>query len=180
LYDLQTFPTLGSQFVAVEAAINCCAVSEVFHLVAFVSADDRLHLLESSNLRQRLVIQLPLAGALRMLITQSWGFIVIDFGHEIVVFTVNGREIGRRKHDSDIVFWMSITSRSDFDYVVFAMWNGDLVIFEAGMPENTAKLAHDSAPVCGIAYDRPRDQLIAVTTTGKLSFLSGFIPRHAE
>jgi hypothetical protein len=147
-------------------------------MVAFVSTDDRLHLLESSRLRQRLVINLPVAGALSILITPAWGFIVVDFGHEIVVFTVNGREIGRHRHESDIVFWMAMSSKSDFDYVVYGDWNGDLIVFEAGMTENTAKLAHDPAPVCGIVYDRPRDRLVVVTTAGRLCFVSDCSPQQ--
>jgi hypothetical protein len=149
-------------------------------MIAFVSDDNILHLLEPSKLRQRLVVKLPLARALRILITQTWGFIVIDFGHEILIFTVNGQQIGRHKYDSDIAFWTSISSKSDFDYIVYATWSGDLIIFEAGMPENTSKLSHDPAPVCGIAYRRSRNQLIAITATGRLRVISDFIPQQTK
>jgi hypothetical protein len=161
-----------SWFVAVEHAILCFAVSSTFHAVGFVSADDRLHILASQGLRQRMVVKLPFSYAIAMLITPTWGFFVIDFGYDIVVLTVNGEIVGRNHRKSEVAAWMAVASKSDFDFVVYVEWSGDVMIFEAAVPHTIEKLAQVTVPVAGIVYCRPDDRLLVVSQDGGICAIS--------
>ena len=54
-----------------------------------------------------------------ILISNTWGFVLVNYGKEIAVFTVNGTKIGCVSHSCETVYWTTVTDARDFDYLVY-------------------------------------------------------------
>jgi hypothetical protein len=172
LFDVYTFPAGIAMIVATGDVIQCFAVSEVFHLIVVVTRDDRLHYYSMNKLYKTHMVELPLCCARRVAISQSWGFVVVDFGSKLAVFTVNGEFVRIHGNESEFVYWNCVRSRSDFDFIVYADLRGNLGIFDVYEDEQPIILTEIQWPVCLVEYDAAKDSLVVVSTTGHLMLIS--------
>jgi hypothetical protein len=168
LFDARSFSEELARIVSTEDAIQCLAINQTNHLLCTATRDDRLHYYSTRHLRQTAAVKMPLSSANRILITDCWGLVAVDFGRKIVLFTVNGEFLTEYEHDCEFAYWTSVSSRSDFDYIVYADVKGNLVMFEAFTTQNSVKLAQLVWPVCFVCYDLGTDSLAVVSTTGKV------------
>ena len=119
-----------------------------------------------------MVVELPIPSAKRIIISKTSGFVVVDFGKEMLLFTVNGTSIGRYSHEFELAYWATISSQSDFDYIVYVDLKGSLFIFDIYEPSRTEKLAQIPWPVCFIDYDKETDCLLIISTNGKVMLIT--------
>jgi hypothetical protein len=111
---------------------------------------------------------MPKAAARGITVTKCWGFIVVDFVCELLVFSINAELIASYAHDCDFTYLAAISSPDDFDYVVVADVKGNLLLLDAYQPAKRVTLAQLEFPVCFIDYERSGDWLVVVAPTGKL------------
>jgi hypothetical protein len=78
-----------------EDLVQCYAVNAIFHLLCVATRDDRLRYYSLPRLRQTHVVQMPFATAKSLLIPGAWGFVVVCFEKEFLVFTVNGELVAK-------------------------------------------------------------------------------------
>jgi hypothetical protein len=84
-----------------------------------------------------LVVELGSLVPLRVLITDSFGFVVVcareENRHYLLVYTVNGLLVRRTEIDGDVILWTKWTSLKGFDYIAFVTSkdNGDKLQFFA-------------------------------------------------
>jgi hypothetical protein len=171
LFDVETVPDPTATAVSTEDVIECLAMSTTFHVLCTITRDDTLHLFSLKGLQQTAAVKLPRSSARRMLITPSWGFIAVDFGKDIVVFSINGELLTEYSHNCQFAYLGAIRSPDEFDYFVYSDLKGNLEICEVYKPENRAQLAQLVWPVCFVFYERECDTLIIISTTGKIMLI---------
>jgi hypothetical protein len=172
LYDVRSFPERAAAAASTEDVIECIGVSEGFHLLCVITRDDRLHFFSLKGLAQIKAVKLPRPSARRVIVTPAWGFVAVDFGREIVVFSINGEMLVEYTHSCQFAYLTAIRSPKDFDYFVYSDVKGNLVICEAYRPENRAQLAQLVWPVCLVVYEEESDCLVVVGTTGKVMLIT--------
>jgi hypothetical protein len=96
------------------------------------------------------------------------GFVAIDFGCEVAVFSANGEKVSGYRTECPIAYICAVTSRDDIDFLVHSDQKGNFEIVEAGRPENRATLCQLVWPVCLAEYEAKLDCLVVVSTTGKM------------
>jgi hypothetical protein len=168
LYDVERFPKPLAIMNFVEDVPQCVALSVAFGIVAVVTRDDRLHYFTLSKMRKLQVVTLPRTGSRRVIITEAWGLVVVDFGQEIGVYSANGEPVARYEVECPIAYLNVARSRSDFDFLVHSDLKGTLEVVEAARPEKRARIAQLVWPVCLAEYERESDCLIVISRTGKM------------
>jgi hypothetical protein len=103
----------------------------------------------------------------RLLITPTWGFVVVDFGSELAVFTVNGKLVGNYKHGCDFSHLGVLASADDFDYVVASDVKGKLIMIDAYRRRAVEIVRQLAWQVIFVDYIRNDDSLLVVSSQGK-------------
>jgi hypothetical protein len=171
--ELRRFSTDGgvielTDFTTIPALILCFASSPKFNVTAVGCDDSKLRI--RSNLSGRKVATVALDGELPIdvLITPSWGIIVVKSLRSIFVFDVNGHPIHRAPYQGEIVRWNAFQTRSGFDFVVYQDSEHSCFCFEAAYPQAISRLETGSAPLVCLAYDWRTNCFIFAAGTGKV------------
>jgi hypothetical protein len=168
LFDVSSFPLPIVSIANTEDVVQCLAISQTFHILCTATRDDRLHIFSLKNLHQTHSVMMPKSSARSIIITPSWGFIGIDLGGEIMIFSINAEFLTSYRHDCQFSYITAISSPDDFDYIIFSDIKGNLMMFEAYKSSNHVKLAQLLFPVCFIDYDRDGDWIVVVSPVGKM------------
>jgi hypothetical protein len=172
LFDRRIGIERSASLVMTEDIVLCCAVSETFHLLVVATRDDLLRYYSLKHLYQTNVVRLPAATARKVAVTETWGFVVVDFVQMFAVFTVNGEHIAKYEHECDWVYWNVIASMSDFDYLVVTDLQGRLVIIEAYRPERKVIVTTVTAPISFVDYEKRIDTLVVVPVNGNVLLIT--------
>jgi hypothetical protein len=136
--------SLGRSIMPVhtEAPIVTLAVSEVYRLMVVATADHRVHFYSLPGGKRAQSCKTENL-VLRILITEKWGFAVLDTQPAILLFNVNGNLI---KTFSKEYPWYQVRCWSAFaehgrDFIVFVDQSDNVRYFEAFYPEREKKLA---------------------------------------
>jgi hypothetical protein len=103
-----------------------------------------------------------------ILITPSWGFVVLKTAVQLSVFTIHGELLRTAALESRIMNWAAFTSEEQFDYVVYAMESGEVGFFEAFYPENRT-VCHHCHDVVVLEYWR--SYFVVVTARGTVEWI---------
>jgi hypothetical protein len=171
LYD-RSSADRRAMLVMTEDLVQCYAVSAIFHLLCVATRDDKLRYYSLRRLRQTQVVQMPLATAKSLRISDAWGFVVVGFEKEFLVFTVNGELVTKYEHEVENLYWSMVTSRDDFDFIVMCDIRGKLVLVEAADPETRKVLTTVGWPVSFVDYEKQADILLVVSQTGKVMLIT--------
>ena len=70
-------------------------------------------------------------AAKRILITESFGFIIAEYSKEIALFSMNGEKIRSIEIEYNIAFLKSYVSEDGFDYLIIADRKGKILVYDA-------------------------------------------------
>jgi hypothetical protein len=171
LFRLETFPTPIASVANTEEVVLCLAISQTFHMLCTATRDDRLHIFSLKNLHQTHSVVMPKSSARGIVVTPTWGFIAVDLGSEILLFSINAECLTSYAHGCQFSYITAVAAPNDIDYIVFVDVKGSLMMFEAYRPGTCLRLAELVSPVCFIDYERERDRLVVVSTSGKIMLI---------
>jgi hypothetical protein len=114
---------------------------------------------------------MPKSSARGIVVTPTWGFIAVDLGAEILLFSINAEFLTSYAHSCQFSYVTAISAPNDFDYIVFADVKRNLMMFDAYRPGTCVKLAELVFPVCFIDYEREGDWLVVVSPAGKMMLI---------
>jgi hypothetical protein len=106
---------------------TCCAISDIFHLLVIGTKDGSLVLHNLPSAATSRVLDLKGAIPYKLLITDSFGFIVVCASeavagracHHILVFTLNGEFVKSESVNAEVASLSKWTSKKGFDYITF-------------------------------------------------------------
>jgi hypothetical protein len=180
LHKINDFPDASAVLAVTEDVVQNAVMSSTFHLLCVVTRDNILHFYSLRKLRQTAATRIEFSSVKRLLITPTWGFVVVDFGNELAVFTVNGRLVGSYKHDCDFSHLGVLASADDFDYVVASDVKGKLMIIEAYRRRAVELVRQLAWQVIFADYIRDDDSLLVVLSQGKALMISRPFARLPE
>jgi hypothetical protein len=155
-----------------EDVIDCFSISSDYNCVCLVTRDNKLRLFSLPKLRPRRIIQLPKSAVKNIVISETWGWIIANFGRKFSLFNINGNFIAEFEHDVDIAYWNSISSLKDFDYIAFVDLTGVVVVVDCCDVKNKREIAKVVWSVVMIGYDRTNDCLVLVGMKGKMMIIA--------
>jgi hypothetical protein len=160
--------------------ITCCTVSAGFGLVASGTRDGFLVLSSLERGSSSHVIDLGGRRPGSVLITKSWGFVVVCatkledgvLGHSISVYSPNGALVRTAPLQDPVSAWTTWSSTTGFDFLIVATEQGRLLTCEVFFLDFAAiKGTRLAAPVVGIAYERMEAGLVVVCANGEMLFV---------
>ena len=156
-----------SCFCYANARVSCLAVSEDFHVLAYGTMLAQIHLVSTTNAREVRSVSLDDEIPTSILLTQSWGFVVVRAQRHIFVFNVNGMLIRKFAMPNHIIRWTTFSTRSGFDYIAYQDTNAQIYVSEApSAPPSTPVLTCRN--LVSMSFDETHCSLIIVTATKKV------------
>ena len=114
----QTFP-LKRRTICTEAqSISAIEASSTFHVIAYATSDGWIKIISVDTAHELGRIYMGSATIEHILITKSWGFVVIKTSDNIITSTIDGVIVSRAPLSRPIEEWCSHTV-SGVDYVIF-------------------------------------------------------------
>jgi hypothetical protein len=156
-----------------EAHILAIAASDTFRLVVYATSDNFVHFCSTAN-GTPTIRPLDLQCLItRILITEKWGFVLLQSEENVWLYNVNGTLIKEARIPSVIARWTTFSSDDGFDYVAYADAESHLAVFEAFFLGREATLPTGFDEFAGeplsLEFDRASQRLIIVTTHGDIA-----------
>jgi hypothetical protein len=173
--DLRQVPDPDYQpltLAMVEDVIETLALSTAFQLMCVATRDNLLHYYSLGRLRQVAVVRMPCSSPRGIIVTPAWGFVVLDFGQEIAVFTVNAAFLGAYLHMSPLAYLRAVASPDDFDYLVGCDVEGSFFLMDVFTRQVVELLPHLPFPVHFIDYVAEADALYVASSSGRSLIVS--------
>mgnify|MGYP001025827360 CR=1 FL=1 len=150
-----------------ENEITSFAASARFGIIAYATVDNVVHVRNIPNSKSD--IPKKLTGIpLRLLITESWGFVVVQTQNEITVLNQNCELIKTIKFEYDMNYWTTFRSASGFDYILFRYRINALCMFEAMYPEHIAFVC-EANDMVNVHFNQDNETLLIVNKSGKVT-----------
>jgi hypothetical protein len=102
----------------------------------------------------------------KLIITPSWGLIVVVVHKEIIVFSINGGFVGKVAIESEIREWRSFSDENGFDYVLLWDVGNRIRFFEAMKPEEMACIPARNSSLIAIQYLKTRKCIAGLSKEG--------------
>ncbi|KAK8870341.1 hypothetical protein M9Y10_008222 [Tritrichomonas musculus] len=166
----EDFSTIRSEYghpYRSDKEIICFAASARFGFIAFATVDNVIHIQNTPKGKgdiSRKLTSIPL----KLLITKSWGFIVVQTQGEITILNQNGELIKTIKFEYDMNYWTTFSSVSGFDYIMFRYRINALCMFEAMYPEHVTFIC-EANDMVGVHYSQDFESLLIVNKLGKVT-----------
>ncbi|OHT06606.1 hypothetical protein TRFO_25273 [Tritrichomonas foetus] len=157
---------IGRSFRA-ETDIVCFAASHKYSIIAYATINSFLHIITlpcGSELQIKDLEKAPL----KILITECWGFIVVLFEDEIIVFSTNGAILKKVHFPYKIDYWKACRTVEGFDYILFQYNHDTLGAFEVMYPEKQVSLC-DATDLIEAHFLMKEEVILIVSKTGKVS-----------
>jgi hypothetical protein len=167
LHTINDFPDASAVLAVTEDVVQNAVMSSTFHLLCVVTRDNVLHFYSLRKLRQTAATRIEFSSVKRLLITPTWGFVVVDCGSELAMFTVNGRLVGSYKHECDFSYLGVLASADDFDYIIASDVKGKLIMIDAYQRRAVQLVRQLAWQVIFTHYSRDDDCLLVVSSQGK-------------
>ena len=178
--DTSRINDIRTSFKCYRDSITCSFISNDFHIHVAGTRDGALVLTSLKTGKTTHVIELGNAVPTRVLVTPSWGFIVVDVKqkiqgfvkHFLDLYTINGDFIRKTELEAtSIIQWTTWSSHCGFDYIAFITDN--LVVFTMEAFYMTPRRLSSSLirrPI-GIFYSEKLSALLTVENDGRLSVI---------
>jgi len=164
------------EFAIVPDTIVCITRSKKFNVTAIACSDGKLRIRSNQTGAKVATVSLDNEIGERILITRSWGFIVVKTERSIFVFTVNGVLKHRIADPGEWRDWFTFRTRDGVDYVVINEADGRVKWFEAGDPANVIEVSDWQFGVVAWSYCWKHDCFFIVLESGELLFKPRPIP----
>ena len=166
-------------------AVNTCAVSQTFNIIACGTREGSLIICSITKGSITKAVNLSNTEndihiiPKRIIITKSWGFIVvycdeIVFGtlkHSVNIFTVNGDLIRKSEINIEIDYMSSFTSYSGFDYIIYATKVGHVFFDEAIYLKPAQPIYSCRSGVVSTHFSKDTSTLVIISREGQIHFL---------
>lgn len=160
--------------------IRCCNFSRQFHTLVCGTRDNRLMICSVTSRSIVRVIKLHNLRPMSILITPSWGFIVvclqaIEHGqtkHYLSVYNINGTAIRKRQPiPNGVSCWTAWSSVSGFDFILMADEKDMVYAFEAYYAQIGEKRYISPSPVSSLHYIEKHHVAVILTNDGGVTFV---------
>ena len=148
--------------------VTALVVSEAFRSLVYVLADNSVSFYSLPEFELVKVVQLS-EFVVRLLITESWGFVVLQTEEHLYVYNFNGTFVKQAPFNAKIRYWSSFTTLSDFDYIVYADVDGAVRYFEVFYPDKHVDVG-TFQDVLSMQYDSVSSTLLIVQADGTLDY----------
>jgi hypothetical protein len=143
------------------------AGSATFQVVVFATSDRNVHFHTARKGNE--IAKLSLNGLVELiLITETWGFVLLHSTGNLYVYNVNGTKIKEMEWEENILKWTTFASPYGFDYVACLQRSGDVIMFEAFYPEKTVVLLEQCWGMLGMTFDAASERIVMVTDTARI------------
>ena len=167
-----TIPTFTS-------SVSCLAISSTFHSIVIGTNDESLFICSLNSERITRVIDTKGLHPLSIMITPSWGFIVVystkiksgKLQHYLSLYTINGDLIRTTEIPNAVNVWSSFKSDDGFDYIIISDSNGDCYLFEAFYLDPKEKIISTEPNVYSVSFLKEESLVLILLRNGVLSII---------
>lgn len=149
--------------------IVCAAVEPRFKLVAVALANNIVCVYDFRT-KRKVNSYNANDTVLKLLITSTFGFVVVQTMKDIVILSSDGEFIKRTAMPAEIVSWWKFVSPSGFDYVVFQDTENKLGFFDALYPESVIRFYETRSRVVWTSYDFTTERFVIIMHDGFVQF----------
>ena len=140
--------------------ITCITSSNSFNVVAFGTENCQVHIYSVNKENEKIlnnIIKIRNSQEdlepQKLIITNYWGFIIVEAQKHILVYTINGTLVGKLKLQCEIVTWCTTTNRRGEDFVIFYDEEYRIGIFEAAYPSKTISYIKGTHNIISLDYN---------------------------
>lgn len=164
--DLSTIRLEGQMAIRSENEIICFTANQKFNILAYATSDNVLHIRNLPSLnKSENSARLP-GIPQRILITEAWGFIVVQTVGNLTILTQNGICIKTISMNYDINYWTTFRSASGFDYIIFRHSLNNIYMFEVMYPDKIVKVC-ESHNLLNAFFMKDHETLLMVDKLGQ-------------
>lgn len=157
-------------------SLSCLAVSSRFHLLAMGTKDGSIVINSLNRSCPLRVVDLKPSQPKSVIITKSWGFIVVyasqmimgALSHFLYCFSVNGDFIRKIQLSREVEAWDTWQSSSGFDYLLFSDDKGKLYSCEVFYLDIGESFYRCASHITSLKYIKDMAAVVAITDDGKV------------
>ena len=178
LFHTSRIKETRSTFKCYRDSVTCSCLSRDFNIHIAGTRDFALIVTSLKTGRTTQVIELDNAVPTRVIVTPSWGFIVVEvreriqglLKHSLLLYTINGTFVRKTVLEAgSIKHWTAWSSNNGFDYIAFITDNLSLFAMEVFYMTPTRLSMTPIHPPVGLSYSNRLSALIVIEKDGKLS-----------
>ena len=172
------FPDFRSRFMVTNNSTDyasCIAVSKNFGITAVGTKESQVIVYTSKDSSFRYALNVP-APPKRILITHGWGFLLVESGSSLLLFSVNGTLIKTIALPFEVELITTWKCERGFDFVAVAEPHGDIHVFEAFFMNPDEFTYASKRPVVSMYYNISSRSLSAITRDGRLTMIPIELP----
>jgi len=163
-YSVVDFPFDGKLLALSKKPILSIALSSKFGIFAFGTNNCQLFVHSLFNHSYSSIFHLDGEEAHKILITDSWGLIIVDTQYKIHIFSPNGIIIGSISNHS--TSWTKYSLYDGFDYVCFSDTLNNIHLFNACDPNSQKIIYQSDSRILALSYYYNSNCIAAVTQRG--------------
>ena len=152
----------------VHCPITCLDSSVTFSIFVIGGLDGKIRIRSIKNGKKIKTVKLDEEIPVKILITECWGFILVQTINKLFVLSVNGKIMKKIDNFPKFTKWFPFHTRDDFDFVVFIDENFQIMYFEAINPDQLFSVTDLNTSIEAIKFDYRTECFIILTTDGKL------------
>lgn len=156
----------------IHAKVTCLQSSVVFGIIAFGSDDCKIRIRSLNDGKKIATAELDESEVPTMiLITESWGFVVVYCVTKIYIFSVNGKFVQKCDKFHSFNQWFTFKSADDFDYVAIVNdHESKLEYFEVMYPDKVKEVMLNGK-IITMRYEPKFSCFIFLADNGKLTVM---------
>jgi len=159
--------SIPSKIFEATSKIVHLSVGSRFKILVITTTDNVIHIFSMRNWRRMHATEIPDAIE-RIIITESFGFIVVETISSIFVVSIDGEIIRKFDINLNIIRWFQFSNNRSFDYIIFQDIDNKIGIFEAFYPQRIMKFYQTESPAIHMEYDILNESVIIITKDGTI------------
>jgi hypothetical protein len=175
LYHIEEITKPVSSVASYRGKPICAAISTKFGIFVGGTFDGSVVICSMKTGDVKKVFSLGNQKPAHIHISPGWGFIAVcaerPFGQriqwELLLFTVNGIEIGRTSLDSEVAAWDTVEDAAGFDFMSLALRSGNVYHFELYTLNLGTSLCREAA-IVSVSTIRDLGAVAVVTRSGSI------------
>jgi hypothetical protein len=164
------FPTKRRTITSETSPIVALCASAPFGVAAYATAAGKLAIVSVRSARVLAAAEFPGERVRRLIVTDGWGFVIVQTDRRICAFSLSGLPLGGVDFPGEIAHWDAFSHRGA-DFVVLLDGEMCLHVFEAFAPETIKRVVKAKTPVVAMRACTGPDVLVVVTADGKAILL---------
>ncbi|OHT14254.1 hypothetical protein TRFO_15412 [Tritrichomonas foetus] len=167
-FDATINNPINRSFCNIRANIITLECSIEFAIIVFGCDDCKIRIKSLQKGDKIATIDLEDDVPEKIIVTESWGFIVVRGVKRLYVLSVNGKLIKAIDTFPHFKQWFTFKTCDDFDYIGIEDFDSHVWYFEVMYPENLYDLTEFDANIVAMRYDNNHDCFLVLTDNGRL------------